>query len=44
MVTFNIYKANSNFEMCFMVFCTVFNASIFGYIINKVGRLLENIN
>ena len=44
MVTSNMILCQSSFEMIIHVFAAFFNCVIFGYIINKVGYILENIN
>ena len=44
MVTNNIYKPKEKFEMIFVTVAAVFNCGVFGYLINKLGKLLERLD
>ena len=44
MCTSNIYVPHTNLEMIFVTMAAILSCIVFGYILNKVGNFLDNIN
>ncbi len=43
MVTTTVYKPATNLEIIFIIIAGILNCGIFGYLINRVGNILDNI-
>lgn len=44
MVTTNFYYSKTHFEKIYMGTSAIINCSVFGYLLNKIGIILDNIN